>query len=96
MPCVIALTLATALGWRGPAPRTLLHRESIILAREPLPDEVDHARLSVRAYVRLPGPTILYVTETPDEVLVSKPCLRDAALTSVNTPRVEAESRPPL
>lgn len=93
MACVIALTLATTLAVREPPRITLVRRETIIQARDPLrteidpkPDEPKERRPGLRATVFLPSQTVLYVTDTKEDVMLHAPCL---------TPRVEAESRPP-
>ena len=102
MSCIIALTLATTLALREPPRTTLVRRETIIQARDPLitetgtpADKKENRRPSMRATVYLPSQVVIYVTETKEDVMLGGPCLPGPALTAVNTPRVEADPRPP-
>lgn len=67
MPCFILLTLAATLGWRGPADRAYVNRASIVTVRSALPP--DAQRPAARAVVRLAGPSVVFVTEAPNEVV---------------------------
>ncbi|MGU3539954.1 hypothetical protein [Methylobacterium sp. A54F] len=72
MSWFILLTLAHALAVQGPSAPVYVNRGAIITARSPEPP--DPLRPSARTLLRLSGPAVLFIAETPAEV-VRAPCI---------------------